>query len=399
MPGPLDGIRVLDISTMLAAPLAAQILGDYGADVIKVEHPVRPDSLHNHGVKVNGFSLYWKQVARNKRCVAIDFSTEEGAKLLLEMVAKADVVIENFRPGTLARWGLGWEQLQAANPNIIVLRITGYGQYGPYSGQAAFGTVVEAMSGLAAITGEADGGPILPNFGLADSIAGVTGAGAVAMALYHRDAKGGGGQEIDLSLLAPIMSAVGIGPAIYQKTGALQSRLGSRGDGGTAPRNVYKTVDGGWVALSAVAQSVADRVFTVIGHEEYLELPWFQTNSGRWDHVDEVDALVGEWIGARSQEEVLRLFSEAGAAIGPVNTAKDILEDPQVIAAQFLVHIEDNDVGDVVQNAPLFKMSKTPGKIRFLGAAHASSSDEVFELELGKSKDELEKLRANGVIA
>ena len=268
-------------------------------------------------------------MARNKRCVAIDFSTEDGAKLLLELVAKADVVIENFRPGTLARWGLGWEQLQAANPQIIVLRITGYGQYGPYSGQAAFGTVVEAMSGLAAITGEADGGPILPNFGLADSIAGITGAGAVAMALYHRDAKGGGGQEIDLSLLAPVMSAVGIGPAIYQKTGALQSRLGSRGDGGTAPRNVYQTADGGWVALSAVAQSVADRVFTVIGHEEYLEQPWFRTNSGRWDHVEEVDALVGEWIGERSQEEVLRLFSEAGAAIGPVNTAKDILEDPQ----------------------------------------------------------------------
>ena len=291
------------------------------------------------------------------------------------------------------------EQLQAANPEIIVLRITGYGQFGPYSGQAAFGTVVEAMSGLAAITGEADGGPILPNFGLADSIAGITGAGAVAMALYHRDARGGGGQEIDLSLLAPVMSAVGIGPAIYMKTGALQSRLGSRGDGGTAPRNVYQTADGGWVALSAVAQSVADRVFTVIGHEEYLEKPWFRTNSGRWDHVEEVDALVGKWIGERSQEEVLRLFSEAGAAIGPVNTAKDILEDPQVQAAQILVHIEDKDVGDIVQNAPLFKMSKTPGAIRFLGAAHASSSDEVFERELGKSKEELEKLRADGVIA
>ena len=277
--------------------------------------------------------------------------------------------------------------MRAANPGIIVLRITGFGQTGPYSDRAAFGTVVEAMSGFSAITGDPDGPPILPPFGLADSIAGMTGAGAVAMALYHRETSGGEGQEIDLSLLAPLMSVVGIGPAIYQRTGALQPRYGNRGgDGGASPRNVYQTADGQWVALSAVAQSVADRVFILIGREDLLEQPWFRTAAGRFDHLIELDTLVAEWISERNQDDVIRIFAEAGAAIGPVNTAKDLLEDPQVQAAEILIHFEDQDIGDVVQNAPLFKMSRTPGSIRFLGAEHASSSEQIFIGELENRK-------------
>jgi len=399
MGGPLSGVRVIDASIMLAAPLAAQVLGDFGADVVKVEHPTRPDSLRHHGVTVNGHSLWWKQVARNKRSIGIDLSKAAGAKLLLDLVAKSDVLIENFRPGTLDKWGLGWDQLKAANPSIIVLRITGFGQVGPYANRAGFATVVEAMSGFSMITGEPDGPPLLPPFGLADFLTGQIGAGAVAMALFHRDARGGGGQQIDLSLYAPIIAALGIGPTIYQKTGWLQPRYGNLGDGGTAPRNLYKTADDKWVALSAAAHSVAERVFNVVGHPEVIDKPWFSTNAGRWDHVDMLDGYVSEWIAQRPQDEVIRSFAEAGAAIGPVYTAKDVLEDPHVQAAGFLTSVADDDIGEVVQNAPLFKMSETPGAIRFLARPFASATREIFEGELRMSEAQLDELRAAGVIA
>lgn len=399
MSGPLTGVRVIDASTMLAAPLAAQILGDFGADVIKVEHPTRPDAVRGHGVKINGHSLWWKQVSRNKRCITVNFSKPAGAELLLKLVAQSDVLITNFRPGTLERWGLGWSEVQKANPDIISLKTSGFGQNGPYASRAAFGTVAEAMSGFAAVTGEPDGPPMLPPFGLADYIAGVSGAGAVAMALYERQRNGGGGQEIDQTLLLPIMGATGIGPAIFQATGQLQQRLGNLGDGGTAPRNVYPTADGRWVALSASAHSIAERVMRLVGHPEVLDEPWFSTNAGRWDHVEDVDAYVGDWIKQRTQAEVVEAFSEAGAAVGPVYTAEDILADPQITGTEMIVQFDDPDVGRVAQTAPLFRMSKTPGAIRFLGTAYSSAAEEVLQGELGLVAEDLETLRADGVIA
>ena len=399
MSGPLTGVRVIDAATMLAAPLAAQILGDFGADVIKVEHPTRPDAVRGHGVHVNGHSLWWKQVSRNKRSVTINLSKPAGAELLLKLVAQADVLITNYRPGTLEKWGLGWSEIRKANPDIIQLKVSGFGQTGPYSGRAAFGTVTEAMSGFAAVTGEPDGPPTLPPFGLADYIAGVSGAGAVAMALYERERNGQGGQEIDQSLLLPIMGATGIGPAIFQATGQLQKRLGNFGDGGTAPRNVYPTADGKWVALSASAHNIAERVMRLVGHPEVLDEPWFSTNAGRWDHVDEVDSYVGSWISLRSQAEVVEAFSEAGAAVGPVYTAEDILADPQITETEMIVQFDDPDVGRVAQTAPLFGMSRTPGAIRFLGTSYSSAAEEVLQGELGLAPEDLEKLRADGVIA
>jgi crotonobetainyl-CoA:carnitine CoA-transferase CaiB-like acyl-CoA transferase len=299
----------------------------------------------------------------------------------------------------MERWNLGWDRLQAANPDIVVLRVSGFGQTGPYAQRAAFGTVMEAMSGFAAVTGEPDGPPTLPPFGLADYIAGVTGAAAVSMALYDRKTNGGGGQEIDLSLLMPILGSVGIGPAIFQTTGRLQPRYGNLGDGGTAPRNMYQTADGQWVALSASAPAVAERVMNLVGHPEVIPEPWFETNAGRWDHVEELDAYVGDWIRARTREDVVQQFSAAGAAVGPVYTAEDILADAHIQESEMLVHFEDADIGDVVQTAPLFKMSKTPGSIRFLGTDAASAAKEILEDELGLSSTDLEQLRVDGVIA
>jgi crotonobetainyl-CoA:carnitine CoA-transferase CaiB-like acyl-CoA transferase len=202
----LSGVRVLDASSILAGPLCCQILGDYGADVIKIENPRGGDNLRGHGRAANGVPLWWKEVARNKRTVAIDLHTVQGAELLKRLVAEADVMVENFRPGTLERWGIGPEVLRAINPGLIILRLTGFGQIGPYASRPGFGTLAEAMSGFAHLTGEADGPPTLPAFGLADSICGIAGAAAVTMALRHREVQGGGGQDIDMSILEPIMA-------------------------------------------------------------------------------------------------------------------------------------------------------------------------------------------------
>jgi len=396
MAGPLAGIRVLDIATVISAPLTAQILGDFGADVIKVEHPESADVMRGHGPKVDGHAIWWKEIARNKRTVGLNLSDPEGAEVLLKLVETADVLIENFRPGTLDRWGLGWETLRSRNPRLVVLRVTGFGQSGPYSGRAAFGTLVEAMSGFAALTGEPDGPPALPAFGLADSITGIAGAGAVAMALFHRDARGGMGQEIDLTLLEPIMLAIGPGPTWYEKTGQLQARHGNRG-GASAPRNLYQTRDGKWLAVSTSATTIAARVMTLVGRPDMTTEPWFETATGRWDHVEDIDLAVATWIGARDKEEVIRLFTEAGAAIAAVYDSADLVNDPQVQALDMLTRIEDDDLGELLQHNVLFRMSETPGEIRHTGRPPGADTDDVLT-DVGLDLDEIAKLRGRGIV-
>ncbi|HYH29744.1 MAG TPA: CoA transferase, partial [Pseudonocardia sp.] len=241
-PGPLDGIRVLDVSTILAGPLVAQILGDYGADVIKIEHPTRGDGMRGHGLDKDREPLWWKMISRNKRTVGLYLGSPEGAAVFRKLARTADVVIENFRPGTLERWGLGYDVLSADNPGLVLLRVTGFGQSGPYAKRPAFGTLVESMSGFAHLTGQPDGPPTLPAFGLADSIAGMAGAAAVSMALYRRE-RDGQGQEIDLDLLSPIMTAVGPGVIYADQLGIDQERTGNRSTY-NAPRNTYRTKDG-----------------------------------------------------------------------------------------------------------------------------------------------------------
>jgi crotonobetainyl-CoA:carnitine CoA-transferase CaiB-like acyl-CoA transferase len=253
--GPLAGLRVLDVSTILAGPLVAQVLGDFGAEVIKIEHPGRGDGMRGHGLAKGDQPLWWKMVARNKRTVGLYLGDPAGAEIFRKLAATADVVIENFRPGTLERWGLGYDVLSAGNPGLILLRVTGFGQSGPYASRPAFGTLVESMSGFAHLTGEPDGPPTLPAFGLADSIAGMAGAAAVSMALFQRE-KDGRGQEIDLDLLSPIMTAVGPGVIYADQLGVDQQRTGNR-SANNAPRNTYRTADGHWVAVSTSADRIA----------------------------------------------------------------------------------------------------------------------------------------------
>jgi crotonobetainyl-CoA:carnitine CoA-transferase CaiB-like acyl-CoA transferase len=395
--GPLSGLTVIDCSTILAGPLTCQILGDFGAEVIKVEHPRKPDGMRGHGPAVDGHGIWWKEISRNKRTIALDLGRPEGAEVLLGLVRSADVLVENFRPGTLERWGLGWDVLHEVNPSLILLRVTGFGQEGPYATRPAFGTLVEAMSGFAHLTGQPDGPPTLPAFGLADSIAGIAGASAVSMALYHRAANDGEGQMIDLSLLEPIMMAVGPGPTVYDRTGAIGTRTGNRSQN-NAPRNLYRTSDGHWVAVSTSADAIARRVMALVGRPEIADEAWFSTGTGRAQHVELLDAIVGEWIAARTRDEVMDAFSEAGAAVAPVYSAADLVSDPQVIAREMLTRVEDEDLGGLLQHNVLYRLSETPGTIRSTGRAHGADTDAVLTERLGLTAERLQELRDADVI-
>jgi crotonobetainyl-CoA:carnitine CoA-transferase CaiB-like acyl-CoA transferase len=394
--GPLRGLTVLDASTILAGPLTAQILGDFGADVIKIEHPAKPDGMRGHGLDKEGIPLWWKMVSRNKRTITLHLGTEDGQEIFRELVATADVVIENFRPGTFERWGLGYEVLSAANPGLVMLRVSGFGQQGPYSARPAFGTLVESMSGFAHLTGQPDGPPTLPAFGLADSIAGVAGSSAVSMALLERTRNGGQGQVIDLDLLSPIMTAVGPGVIYADQLGIDQNRTGNRSQN-NAPRNLYRTKDDHWVAISTSAQAIAERVMRLVEHPEVIDEPWFATGRQRAQHADQLDEYVGTWIGQRTRDEVTQQFEAAGAAVAPVYRPSDLLVDEQVVATDMITEVADPDLGPIRMQNVMWRMTGSPGSIRHTGRALGADTDDVLTA-LGHDPCELRDLRDRGVI-
>jgi crotonobetainyl-CoA:carnitine CoA-transferase CaiB-like acyl-CoA transferase len=397
--GPLAGLRVIDLSTVLAGPLCAQVLGDYGADVIKVEHPQRGDSFRTHGPARDDHGLWWKIVSRNKRCIGLYLGDPDGAEVFRRLAAEADVVIENFRPGTLERWGVGWDVLHELNPRLVLVRITGFGQEGPYRSRPGFGTLAEAMSGFAAITGQPDGPPTLPSMGLADSIAGITASSATMMALWHRDRPDGSGegQVVDVSLLEPIMCAVGPGPTVWDQLGTLQERNGNRSTS-NAPRNTYLTSDGRWLAISTSATPIAERVMRLVGHPEVIDEEWFSSAKGRAEHVDLLDGYVAEWVAARTEDEVTEAFEAADAAVAPVYTAADVVADPQVQALDMVTTVQDEDLGPVKMPGLLFRMSETPGAVRSTGPSRiGADTDEVLTKELGIDPARIEELRERGI--
>lgn len=392
---PLEGLRVLDVSTILAGPLCCQILGDFGADVVKIEHPVRGDSMRGHGRSKDGVPLWWKEISRNKRTIAVDLKADAGAGVLRRLVVDADVLVENFRPGTLERWGLGPDKLLEINPALVIVRLTGFGQSGPYSSRPGFGTLAEAMSGFAAATGEPDGPPTLPAFGLADSICGIAASSAVLMALRHRD-NTGRGQVVDLSILEPIMTAVGPGPTVYQQLGHVEPRYGNRSSN-NAPRNTYRTSDDSWVAVSTSAQRIAERVMHLVGHPEVIDEDWFATGGGRAEHVDLLDDHVGSWIAERTRDEVLAAFEEAGAAVAPVYDAAELTRDPHIRETEMLLEVDDDDLGPLLQHNVMWRMSESPGRIRFTGRGLGADTDSVLAAS-GYTDDEIDRLKNEGVI-
>uniref|UniRef100_A0AAU3HXA0 CoA transferase n=1 Tax=Streptomyces sp. NBC_01393 TaxID=2903851 RepID=A0AAU3HXA0_9ACTN len=393
--GSLDGVRVLDLATLFAGPLAATMLGDFGAEVVKVEHPTQPDPSRGHGPSKEGIGLWWKLLGRNKRTITLDLSKRGGRATLLRLAAEADVIIENFRPGTLEKWDLGWAELSAANPRLILARVTAFGQFGPYAHRPGFGTLAEAMSGFAAITGEPDAPPTLPPFGLADSIAGLATAYAVLTALRARD-RTGEGQVIDMAIIEPILTVLGPQPIWYDQLGHVQPRTGNR-SANNAPRNTYRTADGSWVAVSTSAQSIAERVMRLVGRPDVIDEPWFATGADRARHADVLDGAVGAWIAERTRDEVLAAFEKAEAAIAPVQDVRDVMSDPQYQALDTVTSVDDPELGPLRMQNVLFRLSATPGAIHWAGRPHGADTDAVLG-ELGLTTTEIQELRAEGVL-
>lgn len=393
--GPLTGIRVLDISTLFAGPLAATMLGDYGAEVIKVEHPDRPDASRGHGPAKDGVNLWWKTLGRNKSTITLNLGKPDGAELLLKLASEADVLIENFRPGTLERWGVGPEQLHEVNPRLVIARVTAFGQVGPYSKRPGFGSLAEAMSGFAALTGEPDGPPTLPPFGLADGIAALATSYAIMVALRSAE-NTGAGQVVDMAIIEPILMLLGGQISAFDQLGTLQPRTGNRSVN-NAPRNVYRTADGAWVAVSTSSQSIAERVMALVGRPELIQEPWFGSGHTRAQHADELDDAVSSWIGARPTEEVLAAFEEANAAVAPVYDVRGIMNDPQYAALGTVQTVEDSDLGPVKMQNVLFRLSGTPGSIRWTGREHGQNTDDVLE-HIGVTPEQVAQLRERGIV-
>lgn len=393
---PLDGVRVLDLSNLIAGPMAAMFLGDFGADVIKVEHPARPDELRRWGNAKDGVGLYFKILNRNKRTIGLDLKASEGRELALRLVEKCDVVVEGFRPGTLERWGLGWDALRAINPELVMLRVSGFGQVGRYSHRAGFGTIAEAFAGAAAVMGEKGGPPTLAAFPLGDATSAIFGAFGVLAALRARD-RGGGGQVVDLALYEGILTLLGPQVIDFDQLGFVQPRVGSRLPF-VSPRNAYETADGAWVALSGSTQSTFERLMRGLGIGHVVGDARFRENRDRVAHADELDAEIAAAIKGHSLAQVLAVAEEAEAPMGPCNDVRALLADGHIADRGNIATVADPDLGQVRMQSVVPRLTATPGGVRHAGPRHRQHNDEVYGGLLGLGDDELARLAAAQVV-
>ncbi len=398
--GPLAGVRVIELGTLLAGPFTGRLLGDLGAEIVKVEDPGRPDPIREWGkARYRGRSLWWPVQSRNKKCVTLNLRLERGQQLLLELVRRADVVTENFRPGTLERWNVGFEQMQDVNPGIILARISGYGQTGPYAERAGFASVAEAMGGLRHINGFPGEPPPRLHISLGDSLAGMFAAQGILAALYWRDASGGGkGQVVDVSLLEASF-------ALLESTVPEYDRLGIvRGPGGTglkgvAPSNIFKSSDDKWVVIAANADNVYRRLCDAMGQPELADDERFATHLARGDHQEELEGIVAEWASRHDAAEIDRVLNEAGVICGPIYTIADIFEDPHFRAREMLLEHIDPEFGPYIGPGIVPKLSETPGAVRWSATwEEGSHNREVYGDLLGLSNDELDALKEDGVV-
>jgi crotonobetainyl-CoA:carnitine CoA-transferase CaiB-like acyl-CoA transferase len=391
--GTLDGVRILDMSRLFAGNLLTQILGDFGADVVKIEPP-EGDTLR--GWKTAGIETHWKIYSRNKKSLCLSLRDPRAVEIIRKLVPSAQIFVESFRPGVLEKMGLSPEALLAINPSLVIIRISGWGQDGPYAQRPGFGTVIEGVSGFAAINGFADREPVLPPMYLADGVAGLYGASAAMMALRQVEVNGGTGQVIDLPLLDPLFAILSPQAANYRLTGKVKSRSGSRSTN-SAPRNAYRCRDGHYVSLSGSIQKMTERLFRAIGRPELVDDPRFRTNADRLRHADELDAIIGEFIGARTQQENVAFFEAAEVTIGPIYDTPQIMADPHVIERELIADYPDADMGQIPMHHVVPRFDQTPGSIRTPAPALGQHNRELLN-EIGMSSDDQEALRKAKVV-
>jgi crotonobetainyl-CoA:carnitine CoA-transferase CaiB-like acyl-CoA transferase len=392
-PAPLDGIRVVDLSRLVAGNMVSLQLADQGAEVIKIEDPTVGDPLR--AWRVRGLSLHWKVYARNKKSLAINLRPPAGREALLDLLATSQVLIENYRPGTLEAMGLGPDVLHARNPSLIIVRITGFGQDGPYRDRPGFGTLVEAMSGFASKNGFDDRPPVLPPLAMADMVSGLYGAYAVMVALRVVE-RGGRGQVVDLPLLEPMISVLGPDAATYRVSGEKPRRTGSRSLT-TSPRNVYGTSDGRFVAISASIQAMAERLFRAIGRADMIEDPRFRSNTDRVRNIDACDGIVAAWIAERTLAEAMAVFEAAEVTAAPIFEIDQLLDDPHVQARGVIVEAPDDEAGSVLMHNIIPRLSDTPGRLRSAAPSLGQHTRAILQ-SIGYDADRLASLAAEGVI-
>ena len=398
--GPLDGLRVIDMSGMISGAFATTMMGDFGADVVMVEHPEVGDPIREWPQKTeNGISLAWKSIGRNKRCITLDLGSDRGRGIALDLIAEADVLFENFRPGTMERWGLGPEDVHAVNEGAIMVRLSGYGQTGPKSRKPGFGTIAEGISGWAHANGFPDREPLLPPVSLADLQAAQFALQATLMAVYERDLGRGGsgeGQVIDVSLAEPLWRVFFGAVEAYDYAGHVRERTGNQHPN-TAPRNVYETKDD-YITMSASNQKIFERVAEAIDKPDLIDDPRFADNSTRVENSDALDAEIEAWTKRHTTEEAIAVLEANDAIVGPVYDMEDAFEDEQFRAREDIIEVEDPDVGSLATFGLVPKFSRTPGEVEFLGPHHGEHNEEVYGDELGLSDAELADLDGKGII-
>jgi len=395
--GPLSDIVVLEAGTMISSGTIGRLLADFGATVVKIEHPQKGDPLRDLPPKKDGVGLWWKYLSRNKKAITLDLSSQKGQTVFEDLACEADVVIENFRPGTLERWNLGYDILTDVNPDLIMIRVSGFGQTGPYSQRPGFGTLAEAMSGFAYVNGFSDSPPLLPKTGFADGIAALFATFSVMYALYHRDINDGSGQYIDTSLIEPIFSILGPQPLQFDQIDEIDRRTGNQSNI-SAPRNVYRTADDQWVALSASVQSLAMRLLEAIERPDLKDDPRFEDNESRVEHADELDDIVQSWMSEQSRDEALEVFYEHEIPIAPVYNIRDIMNDEHYQERGAVVTVEDDELGEAKVQDVFPKLSETPGEVEHLGPERREHNELVYHKALGYDSALLDQLETDGVI-
>ena len=389
---PLSGLRVLDLTRLAAGNMLTHMLADFGADVIKVERPGIGDDLRRFGKHES----WWKEYSRSKRSLSLNPRAKKGQEILLKLVRTADVFVENFVPGTLEKWGIGPDVLLGENPDLVLVRVSGWGQTGPNAQKPGFGSLIEGMSGFAAMTGYPDREPLLPPLALADMIAGLAGYGAVLAALRARDQGKARGQVVDLSLFEPLFSVLGPTATAYAIDGSVPKRSGNWGDV-AAPRNVYQCADGGYVAMSATMQSMWEKLATAIGHPELIDDPRFLTNPDRVRNRAELEAIVGAFFNQRTVPENLAFFEERGITVGPICDISDLMEHAYIQGREVIKTYADPDHGTLPMHAPFPRLSETPASVRAPAPDMGQHSEDVLA-EIGVTAAQVAQLKEQGII-